>query len=149
MKKVVLIISVTFLFAGFSFSQNETEKEAIKEVIRSGYVDGLMNYGDTEVTKKCFHPDFYITILSNNGLAKYNISDWIKNVEKTKADGKVPDRKVSVEFAMIDITKYAAVAKLNLSDNNNKQLYTDYLLLYKFEEGWKIVQKIYYEYGHN
>ena len=149
MKRIFSILLVFLLFSGFSFSQNDTEKEKIKKVIQSGYVDGLMNYGDTEVTKKCFHPDFYITILSNRGLAKYKLSDWIKNVEKNKAEGNVPDRKVSVEFPMIDITEYAAVAKLNLYDNNKKQLYTDYLLLYKFDDGWKIVQKIYYEYGHN
>ena len=35
------------------------------------------------------------------------------------------------------------MAKIRLLENGTKLLFTDYLLLYKFEQGWKIVQKVY------
>jgi hypothetical protein len=44
---------------------------------------------------------------------------------------------------MIDVTGYTAMAKIRLIENGSRLLFTDYLLLYKFTEGWKIVQKTY------
>ena len=45
---------------------------------------------------------------------------------------------------MIDITGTAAIVKIELF-KGGKQIYTDYLSLYKFEEGWRIVNKIYFK----
>lgn len=42
---------------------------------------------------------------------------------------------------MIDITGNAAIAKVELYQEGNK-IFTDYLSLYKFKEGWRIVSKI-------
>ena len=49
------------------------------------------------------------------------------------------------EFLQIDITGNAAMAKINLK-KNDVLIFTDYLLLYKFEEGWRIVSKTFYRY---
>jgi hypothetical protein len=48
-----------------------------------------------------------------------------------------------VEFVNIDISGSAACAKIELYQNK-KKIFTDYLSLYKFSDGWKIVSKIYY-----
>lgn len=140
-----------FVFAlGFSFNaiaQIDAEKEAIKQVIQSGYVDGLLNYGDTEPTRKSFHPDFYISGLKDNALTRYPLKEWIPRVEKARADGKTPDMKFYVKFPIIEITEKAAMVQMDIFDKaSDKQIFTDYLLLYKFDEGWKIVQKIYHRY---
>lgn len=126
-------------------AQAVDDKEAIKKVIQTGYVDGLQNFGDLEVTKKCFYPGFFITNYNpaNNQISHTTIYNWIDGVEKTKASGNIPARKITVEFEMIDITGYTAMAKIKLFENGTKLLFTDYLLLYKFAEGWKIVQKTY------
>ena len=47
------------------------------------------------------------------------------------------------EFMNIDIEGIAAVAKIKLS-KGGKNIYIDYLSLYKFNEGWQIVGKIYH-----
>ncbi|MBE0674656.1 MAG: nuclear transport factor 2 family protein [Bacteroidales bacterium] len=145
MTKRFLTIAVAALIMITVNAQQTDDKEAIKKVIQTGYVDGLQNYGDTEVTKNCFYPGFFITNYNpaNNQITHTPIYNWIESVEKTKASGSVPARKITVEFDMIDITGYTAMAKIRLLENGTKLLFTDYLLLYKFEQGWKIVQKTY------
>lgn len=140
---LLILVAVAAVFS--LNAQQVDDKEAIKKVIQSGYVDGLQNYGDTEVTKKCFYPGFFITNYTpaTNQITHTPIYNWIESVEKTKASGNVPARKISVEFDMIDVTGYTAMAKIRLIENGTKLLFTDYLLLYRFEEGWKIVQKTY------
>jgi hypothetical protein len=145
MKQLFFIASMMLLVVLPAGAQATDDKEAIKKVIQTGYVDGLQNYGDLEVTKKCFYPGFFITNYNpaNNQISHTAIYNWIDGVEKTKASGNIPARKITVEFEMIDITGYTAMAKIKLFENGTKLLFTDYLLLYKFEEGWKIVQKTY------
>ncbi len=145
MKKALIIAVTAVLFGSQAYGQNEADKEAIKKVIQTGYVDGLQNFGNTEVTKKCFYPGFFITNYNpaSNQITHTPIYNWIESVEKTKASGNIPDRKITVEYDMIDVTGYTAMAKIRLIENGTKLLFTDYLLLYKFEDGWKIVQKTY------
>jgi len=51
--------------------------------------------------------------------------------------------KTTVNYVNIDVTGTAAVAKIELL-REGKLIFTDYLMLYKFEEGWKIVGKTYF-----
>lgn len=146
MKRVLIIIAVFFMSTTL-FAQNQSDKDLIKQVIQSGYVDGLLNYGNTELTVKSFHPDFYISGLKDNQLTRYYLKDWIPRVEKAKVDGKTPDMKFFVKFPLIEITEKAAMVQMDIFDKaSKKQIFTDYLLLYKFDEGWKIVQKIYHRF---
>ena len=50
--------------------------------------------------------------------------------------------KTTHNCALIDVTENAAVAKIEVY-KDGKHVYTDYMSLYKFEEGWKIVNKIF------
>lgn len=145
MKKLSFILIILTVSGCFLFAQDNVkkEKEAIKKVIIEAYVNGLLNAGDLEPTKKGFHPDFKLLGQQNNQLTKYPIADWIKSVEKRKADNPDgPKAKYISKFPMIDITGKAAIVKIELR-REGKHKYTDYLSLYKFKEGWKIVSKIY------
>jgi len=78
---------------------------------------------------------------------KLSIADWKKKTEKKKEEGKFPrtgDKKVNVKFASIDITGTAAVAKIEFYVGKTLK-YVDYISLYKFKDGWKLVNKIYYK----
>ena len=82
-------------------------------------------------------------IQRNNNLNKRPIEEWIKIIEKGKAanpDG--PAQKVTCKYLDIDVTGGAAVAKIELY-RGSKKIFTDYLSLYKFNEGWKVASKIY------
>ena len=121
------------------------DEKAIRTVIQSAYVDGLQNWGDSEVIRAGFHPTFELLSKTNdNQIKKLNISDWIELVESRKAQNPGgPEFITTMEILNIDITVDAAAVKLDLI-RNEKRIFTDYLLLYKFEEGWKIVGKIFH-----
>ena len=115
-------------------------------LITEAYVEGLQNYGNLEKTKKSFDPTFNLLIIGeDNTLHRYAISDWINNISQQKKQyPNGPKTKTSVTFIFIDITGNSAVAKIELREGN-KHAYTDYLSLYRFKEGWRIVSKIYYQ----
>ncbi|MBI9038135.1 MAG: nuclear transport factor 2 family protein [Bacteroidales bacterium] len=147
MKKNVISVFLAFLFPVLMFAQDNQneEKEAIKIVIQTAYVDGLQNNGDLTKTEQGFHPGFNLLGVNHNGLTKFPIYSWIeyaKNKQKENPEPPAENEKVSCEFVMIDITDKAAVAKIELL-KDSKKIFTDYLSLYKFNEGWRIVSKIY------
>lgn len=142
MKKVFVLLFIGFLFAG-NIKAQKTDKEAVKNVIQKAYVDGLHNLKDLSETEKGFHPGFNLLGIRNNMLTKYPIYNWIESAKKRKAEKKEEHPKTTCKFPLIDITGNAAIAKIELY-RKDKQIFTDYLSLYKFDEGWRIVGKIYY-----
>jgi hypothetical protein len=144
MKNFVSLVLVVFLSCGFMWATPDQEDEAaIKAVILSAYRDGLCNVGDVEAVKKGFHPEFRLLGTKDNALTILPIADWIKRTEEKKAAGKFPPAAlVAMEFPLIDITGNAAMVKVKFLVGE-KHVYTDYLSLLRFAEGWKIVNKIY------
>jgi len=146
MKTIKLFILVLSLVPLVVLSQNETEQEAIKKVIQSAYVDGLQNKGPVADIEKGFHPGFELLGIKNNELTKFPIYSWIMYHQKRLAENPNPptaEELVTCKFPLIDITGNAAMVKIELFKGGNI-LFTDYLSLYKFEEGWQIVSKIYF-----
>jgi hypothetical protein len=144
MKKIAGFILVLCLSCGFIWAGSEQDDEAaIKAVILSAYRDGLCNVGDVEAVKKGFHPEFRLLGIKDNVLTILPIADWIKYTEEKKAAGKFPPQTlVNMEFPLVDITGAAAMVKVKFLVGD-KHVYTDYLSLFRFAEGWKIVNKIY------
>jgi len=146
MNKIALVLSLAFLIPAGLFAGGDEEKEAIKNVITSAYVNGLQNKGPVKDIEAGFHPGFNLLGMRNNELTKWPIYSWVQYHEnKLKEDPTPPTAEeiVTSKFPMIDITGNAAVVKVELFKGGN-QIFTDYLSLYKFEEGWKIVSKIYF-----
>lgn len=142
---LILLLGITVL------AQDDIkDKEAIKHVILTAYVDGLQNNGDLDATRTGFHPGFELLIFRNDMMDKFPIYNWIRYKEMGKAKNPDPlpeDELTHCDFEFIDITGTAAVAKIHLF-KGGKKIFTDYLSLYKFNEGWKIVSKIYFEIPH-
>ncbi len=82
-------------------------------------------------------------VLSNNEIDKVNVDEWLKRVAEMKEkDTELWKSETSYGFRLVDVTRNAAVAKLDVYKGTT-QFSTDYMLLYKFKEGWKIVSKIF------
>jgi len=119
------------------------EEGAIKAVILESYQDGLCNNGDVEAVKRGFHPEFRLLGVREDKMWVLPLAEWIKRTEEKKAAGQFPPPEpVTMKFPFIDICGEAAIAKVQFQVGD-KLTYTDYLSLYKFSEGWKIVNKIY------
>lgn len=145
MKKAIAIaIGTLLVLAAPSVARAEdtSDEAAIKALIREAYIDSLMNLGDLDKTRAGFHRDFVLLGVRDNQLTRLPISEWIASAEKRKAEGRIP-APFSGTFPSIDVTGISAVAKIELSQNG-RHIFTDYLSLYKFDEGWKIVGKIYH-----
>lgn len=138
----MILLAATLIFTSTLTAQEKSDEEAIKNLIQTAYVDGLQNLGDLEKTRVGFHPDFVLLGLREGQLTRLPIADWIASTEKRKASGQKPPL-TTCKFLHIDITGDAAMVKLELH-REGQRIFTDYLSLYKFPDGWKIVGKIYY-----
>ncbi len=149
MKKSVVLLVLLF-FAGYIFAQDiDKEKATIKEVIQTAYVEGLQNEGDLAKIDAGIHPCFALLGIDMKGeLWKLPIEEWKNKVISRKKAGEYPrtgDRLVTVKFLNIDITGTAAVASFEFYVGKEKK-YVDYISLYKFTDGWKMISKIYYQF---
>lgn len=146
MKKIVIILAITFSLPALLIASDNDDKETIKKVITSAYVNGLQNKGPVADIEAGFNPGFNLLGVRNDELTKWPIYSWVQYHEKKLKEDPSPPAKediVTAEFPLIDITGNAAIVKIELYKGGN-MIFTDYLSLYKFEEGWKIVSKIYH-----
>ena len=139
---IVAALAALLVVPMAAMAQSPSEEAAIKALVQTAYVDGLQNLGDLEKTKAGFHPDFVLLGLREGALTRLPIAEWIASAGKRKADGAKPPL-TTCKFLSVDVTGSAASVKLELHQNDTR-IFTDYLSLYKFPDGWKIVGKIYY-----
>lgn len=142
---IVMIVSVGFVFAGDNCKEKKMSEEAmaVKTVIKEAYVKGMYVDRDVEAIKKGFHPDFKMQVLKEDGLSEFPLSKWVEKIKKWKE--KEPEVKTEYKhkLAMLDVKGNAAVARLDVF-KDGEYAFTDYMSLYKFKDGWKIVNKIYH-----
>jgi hypothetical protein len=154
MKKLAIVFLVLIMSLQ-SFAQHSDE-EAIKQVIQTAYVEGLQNEGDLEKIDSGIHPGFNLLGIGKSnpdeGLTdqmwNLSIDDWKQKTQKRKEEGLYPRTgkdQVSIKFLNIDITGTAAVAKIEFYVGDEKT-FVDYISLYKFDSGWKMVNKIFYRF---
>jgi hypothetical protein len=145
-----IILVVLSMITLWSYAQEQDilkEKELIKEVIQSAYVDGLCNNADEEAVYKGFHPGFYLLGIGPvNTIVQLPIYNWIEYAKKGKRSGlkySFQNELTTIKFQFIDVSGTAAVAKIDFFEGD-KLKFNDYLSLLKFKDGWKIVCKTYY-----
>ncbi len=146
MKKMNPIITgLVFLAILSTFAFGADDRTDVENVIKSSYFNGAFNDLDTESMRKGFHPDFAIFSAKGNEISRYPIDVWIKGIEQRKQnpDFDKSQARMDCKIARLDITAGCAAAKIEIS-KNGKMIYTDYLSLLKFGNGWKIVAKVYH-----
>lgn len=137
------LLSLMLLIGTFStFAQ--TDEEAVKQIIQTAYIDGIQNGGSIDEIRKGFHPTFTMLRNMENTIKPLSIDEWITNIEKSKKENTAPaPAKAEGKFLNVDVTGTAAVVKLELY-RGGKKMFTDYLVLSKFTDGWKIISKSFY-----
>lgn len=119
------------------------DKKAIKQVIEKAYIQGIHGNRDEEAVKSGFHQDFAMLVLQDNALEKVTVDEWLDRIGVMKTEN--PDlwqAETRHTFELVDVAGYAAVAKLDVYKGTT-HFSTDYMLLYKVEEEWKIVSKVF------
>jgi len=146
MKKTMLVMLVTIIAVSFiGVIHGQDDKAEVKNVIQKSYFNGAFNDLDTEAMRQGFHPDFAIFSAKGTEISKYPIATWIEGIEKRKQDANfdASQAKMDCKIAHLDVTAGCAAAKVEIF-KDGKQIYTDYLSLLKFDDGWKIVAKVYH-----
>jgi len=133
-----VIVTIT---AGGAMAAEE-ERRAIESVIRTAYIEGVHVKGDPALMRKGFHPDFRMFMLKDGALTTITLDEWAGRIEKAAKERTGPAPQIRAEFPLVDITNSEAVARVEVH-RDGKHIFTDYLSLYKFADGWKIVGKIF------
>jgi len=147
MKKLILASLITLLSFSALYAQDEQskEKELIKQVIQTAYVDGLCNNADEVAIKQGFHPGFnLLSAGKGNTMWKLHIYNWIEIAKEGEEKGNkysFQNELTTVKFLFIDIAGKVAVSKIEFYEGKDLN-FIDYLSLIKFKDGWKIVSKI-------
>jgi Putative lumazine-binding len=131
MKKIIiflLCISVQQLYA-----QKETAFELINQTLLD-YIEGTAN-GEPNRLKRAFHKDFNLYYVQNDSLKIWNGQDYMGGIKEGQKANRI-GRVVSIDY-----TDNAATAKIEIDIPARKRLYTDYLILLKYEGQWKIIHK--------
>jgi len=125
------------------FNMGNVGREAIRRVIEKAYIQGIHGGQDEEIVKSGFHQDFAMLVLQNDTIDKVTVDEWLDRIETMKAENpELWNAETTHNFELIDVAGYAAVAKLDVYKGTT-HFSTDYMLLYRFEEGWRIVSKIF------
>ena len=104
------------------------------------YVEGIYVNRNREAVTQGFHPDFILHVYDDGQLIQAPLELWLGRLQ---LDGTRNPKSIDYSFDLIDITGNSAVVKMQIYEESH-HLYTDYFGLYKFGDGWKIVNKIFY-----
>lgn len=143
MRLKVILFTIAFLSLTITSAAQNNEKEEIQKFMIKTYVEGLHINRDEKVVRVGFHPDFIMQVLHDGKIIKATLDMWLKRLA---LDGKKNPKRVTHKFNSVDVTGNAAMVKMEIHEDS-KHIYTDYFLLYKFGDGWKIVSKTFY--SHN
>ena len=137
------IFVLCLLYSPLLIAQSTDDEGAIKEMLVESYVEGIYVNRNREAVMKGFHPDFVLHVYDGGNLIQAPLEAWLGRLQ---LDGTRNTDSIDYQFDLIDIAGNTALAKMLIYENS-QLLYTDYFGLYKFEDGWKIVNKIFYD--HN
>jgi hypothetical protein len=122
-----------------------TDKDDVVSVVTEAYLKGVHINRDAAAMRRGFHPDFRMLVLGADGrMSAVTIDEWAGRVEKAAANPAAPKLPaIKYEFTHVDVQGTAAVVRVEIW-RDGVYTFTDYLSLYKFADGWKIVGKTFY-----
>ena len=124
-------------------TESDIAKDQIRDHVLASYIHGAFNEQNTDAMRDGFHPVFKIHGVADGALREYPIADWISDIEGRKSKPDYKQESWTHRFPIIDVTGDAAIVKVELF-HDSEHVYTDYLSLLKFEDGWKITDKVYH-----
>jgi putative lumazine-binding protein len=138
MKQSVFVALAVLLIAGAAAAQDPDEA-AIIAVVDHAYVQGVHIDSDARKMRDGMDASFVMFVLTDKGVTQVTRDQWIERLAASKKpDAPKPDIKANIK--VLDRSVNTAVVKVDLF-RDGKQLFTDYILLYKLPDGWKLVGK--------
>ena len=133
--KMNKILVFVFLAFGMQVATAQNDLEAITSTL-TDYVEGTAN-GEPERVKRAFHPELNLYSVANDSLKVWYGQDYVGGIKQGKKSNRI-GRIVSIDYE-----NDAAVGKIEIIMPGPKRIYTDYLMLLKYQGSWKIIHKSY------
>lgn len=130
MKKTITLI---LLFLSILLSYSQSEIEAINKVLYD-YIEGTAN-GEPDRLREAFDEDFNLYFVREDSLQVWSGKKYVDNVKQGQKSNRIG------KVLSIDYEGNAAVAKIEILMPARKRIYTDYLMLLKIKDKWKIIHK--------
>ncbi len=140
-KNILLLACLTVTAYAATAQQEEA---AVIATVQNAYVEGFQNLGGREMMEAGFHPTFVMVLNRGGELTDLPLSRMIEIVERRQSNPDYKHVEVEARILDVDVTGNAAMVKLELY-REGRLLFTDYLGLYKFDDGWKIFNKLYHQ----
>ncbi len=140
--RLTVLVPLVGLVISPAFAQGQDidhDTGAVREVIEHAYVMGIFSNRDPAAVRAGFHPSFVMSVLDGDSTIVAPLEVWLGRLQ---LNGEPSSDSVKHVFERVDVTANTAVAKLQLWINGH-HTYTDYLGLYRFTDGWKIVTKVF------
>lgn len=136
------LITLVMISMGVMLFATNGDEDAVKNAINKSYIEAIHNLKELNNIENGFHPSFELLGLREGELTKYTIDRWKKATEQRAQRTSNEVIETTARFPMIDITGDAAVVKVELYKDNNL-VSSQYISLYRFADGWKIVSEIF------
>jgi hypothetical protein len=145
MRKALLFsVPVLLLFFTAVALADDAENAAIIEVVDRAYVQGVHLDSDPDKIRSGMHEAFIMFVLSDKGVTQLMRDAWIERITSSKAKaGDAPRPTTKADIKVLDRAGNAAVVKVDLF-HDGKQIFTDYISVYRMSDGWKLVGKVYH-----
>lgn len=142
---VLALLLTTMTAAAESPDAPDAAKDsAIVAVVDRAYVHGVHIDQDPEMMRSGMHDSFVMFVQSDKGLTQLTRDAWIERLVASKAKEAIAKKpEIKADITVLDRSGKAAVAKVALF-RDGKQIFTDYISLYRFDDGWKLVAKTFY-----
>jgi hypothetical protein len=121
-------------------TQAGDESTAIEAAIEKTYIGGIWMNGDEEAARGGFDSSFVMQVAQEDHVISVSLDAWM---ERLGLHGEPLQENITHTIQVLDQTGRAAVAKVEIF-KDGEALYTDYMSLYSFEDGWKIVAKTFH-----
>ena len=116
-----------------------SDYDAVVQVIEKYYVGGGRT-GDKSLLEHAFHPDAIMYGYERDGARSEG--SWRQLNDYISQYGGSESIKTRVD--VVAITPQTAVVKLEMENSPSGATYTDFHTLFKFDDGWKIIAKVFY-----
>jgi hypothetical protein len=121
----------------------QDKKNEIKQVIQKAYIQGIHGSQEEQLITSGFHEDFNMIVFQDNQITRVDTKKWLPRIEEMKKKNPALwQGKTEWQFELVDVKGNCAAVRIRVT-KNSIYFSTDYMLLYKFSDGWKIVSKIF------
>src|SRR5688500_14492243 len=140
---LVLLMPAMTAVAGTPDAKDAAEDAAIVAAVDRAYVRGVHIDNDPELMRSGMHDSFVMFVQSDKGITQLTRDAWIERLAASNAETNARKPEIKSDITVLDRSGKAAAAKVALF-RDGKQIFTDYISLYRFDDGWKLVAKTFH-----